>query len=187
MIVWHTHTHTVFLCIAFAFVPFRTKSLCVLLLLHIACTFCTHCCSFHILYYVQYVISFKQFSRQLWWSYSGCNRTASALYRDDPLNPKHLSETLRNKCYFISLFRLFNHHLFIYLFHCVCVLFLSLSSHWCHLCQCVCVCVCDAQTIVGIIFIFYCAVAPFVRNECRNKSKECGKWPKGSGEKKRNK
>lgn len=76
MIVWGTYTLFSFLCfwrwvalwfttmILYAPLPFHSFSV----LLHIAWTFCR--CSFHISYNTEYVISFEQFSRQLWLSCS---------------------------------------------------------------------------------------------------------------------
>lgn len=190
MIVWHAHTLTQTCCrpslhslLKSLFPLYHHRRYCVYFLLLFISYFI----------YTQYVISFKPFSSQLWWSYSDCNRTGIVLYANANVKTKpiewanHLSETLRNKCYFIHLYSNFS--------IIITVSLLSVSSMSLHVtnpfdyltysfvslvpfgvtCVIVCVCVCDAQTIASI-HIFYCVIIPFYQNW----NERVQKLPKGS-------
>lgn len=111
MIVWHAHTLTQTCCRPSLHSPLKSLSP-----LYHHCRYCVYFLLLFISYfiYTQYVIPFKPFSSQLWWSYSDCNRTGIVLYANANVKTKpiewanHLSETLRNKYYFIHLYSNFS-------------------------------------------------------------------------------
>lgn len=122
IIVWHAHTNMLSTIFAFAFAFALLSFTCPCPFAFeisfpsassspdIACTFC--CYSFHISYIHNTWFHLNHFLANCGWSYSDCNRTGMycmRMWKTKSIEwANHLSETLRNKCYFIHLYSNFS-------------------------------------------------------------------------------